>query len=161
MILPGFTDSHIGTVGDSAFEVTLTNPLVTVTGYLADSNQVTTTSQPCNNGFVPLYQPLYTSPTSTNGLLIGWLSFSGVNANATNTGSELIWLSEAGATTRYPIGFTNEAAPVLSAFAASQAQLLPINVGYIQMSGAGLNAPIVEPMRHCEQPDHRYLAEPR
>jgi len=142
-ILPGFDVPKIGSVGDSTFYIDIAGGAASLTGNLSDSNQVVQASPLCANGYFPVYCPLYTNASGANGLLIGWLNFNGVADDSTSPDSTLIWISQTNATALYPHGFTNNAAPLLSTFDATKPQLLPINKGYVEMTGGTLTLPVV------------------
>jgi hypothetical protein len=144
MVMPGFDVPKVGSVGDSVFTVTIAGGIASLTGNLSDSNQVVQASPLCANGFSPVYLPLYTNASGANGMLIGWLNFNGVASDSTSPDSALIWISDTNATSLYPHGFTNNVAPLISTFDATQTQLLPINKGYVEMTGGSLSIPLVE-----------------
>lgn len=144
MVMPGFNVPKTGSAGDSTFYITNASGVCSLSGNLADSNQVTQVSPLCTNGYCPVYIPLYTNATGANGMLIGWLNFNNVANESTTPGSDLIWISNTNATSLYTKGFTNNVAPLISTFNAAQSQLLPINNGYIEMSGGDLTIPVVE-----------------
>ena len=142
--LPGFNIPKIGSVGDSTFYINIASGTASLTGNLADSTQVTQAGSLCTNGYFPVYIPLYTNSTGANGMLIGWLNFNGVANNSPSPNSILIWISQTNATALYPNGFTNSVAPLISNFDPTQPQILPINKGYVEMSGGTLFIPIVQ-----------------
>jgi hypothetical protein len=144
LVLPGFNSPKAGSLGDSVFNIGVSGGVATVAGNLADSNQVTQTSSLCTNGYLPVYIPLYTNSTGANGLLIGWVNLNNVDADGVTVDSDLIWISATNATALYPKGFTNNVAPVISTYDATLPQLLPIDKGYVEMSGGTLSIPIVQ-----------------
>ncbi len=144
LVMPGFNSVKVGTLGDSVFNVAISGGVATLTGTLADSNQVMQVSPLCANGYCPVYMPLYTNVTGANGILVGWLNFNGVAAESISPNSVLNWVSQTNATSLYPNGFTNSATPLISTYDDTQPQLLPINKGYVEMSGGGLFIPVVE-----------------
>lgn len=142
--LPGFDTPKVGSLGDSVFFANVSGGVVSLTGNLADSNQVAFTSQVCTNGFVPVYMPMYTNSTSTNGIIVGWLNLTDVANNSVSPGSMLNWVAATNASLLYPHGITNSGVPYISTFIPGQQQTLPINKGYVEMSGGDLTIPVVE-----------------
>ena len=142
--MPGLSNPKVGSLGESVFSMDISSGLASLHGFMADTNTVSQTALLCANGYYPVYIPLYTNANGANGLLIGWLNFNGVTNNSVSAGSTLIWISATNATDLYPKGFTNSAVPSISTYDSSQAQLLPINKGYVQMVGGSLTIPAVE-----------------
>ena len=141
--MPGLDNPKIASLGDSALQATIADSAVTLTGYIADSNQLNSTGPLCANGFSPVYQPLYTNGNGAHGLLIGWLNFNGVAINSDSPGSTLIWITQTNASNLYPNGFTNSTQPLISPFVVGGEEL-PINQSYVEMTGGGLTIPFVE-----------------
>jgi len=141
-VLPGLNVPPT-TVGDSVFRIGVSSGVATVAGNLADLTTVSLSSPLCTNGFVPVYQPLYVNGSGANGLLIGWINLNNAANDSSTPGSTLIWFSDTNATALYASGFTNQAAPQISTFDVLQSQLLPVNKGYVELTGGGLAIPVV------------------
>jgi hypothetical protein len=141
VVMPGFDDPTVGPFGDSAFTIAITRAgVVGLTGYLADDTGIIETNQLSVDGLCPVYVPLYGN--GNLGLLIGWLNFTGDASDSLATNSVLTWINEAGASTSYPNGFTNAAAPFAAVFTPSPDALLPFSSGMIILSGGNLPAAI-------------------
>ena len=152
LVLPGFDDLAEGPSGDSVFNVGISNGVATLTGYLSDNTPVSQVALLSTNGNCPVYIPLY--PNGTNGLLIGWLTFTNDPANSSVTAdSFLSWFNAAGATPNlYAGGFTNDQYVTASPYATNgdyANDLLGFSsnsgYGYVLLSGGDLGAnPVVK-----------------
>jgi len=128
------------------------NGVATLAGYLADNTPISQVAQLSAASYCPVYIPLY--PNGTNGLVIGWLTFTNDPENdSVTTNSTLIWFNAAGATPNlYPDGFTNQALAVASPYATNAPyanDLLGASTssgdGYVFLSGGDLGAnPVVK-----------------
>jgi hypothetical protein len=114
MTMPGFSDPAAGPAGDSIFSVTVSSAgLVSLNGTMADGTAALQSSLISQNGYYPLYVPLYGN--GSLGSLLGWVDFvAGTNALSTN--SALTWFNLSGATSLYPNGFTNQGTPTASLY---------------------------------------------
>jgi hypothetical protein len=141
MALPGFDDPAAGPAGDSVFNVAISSTgVASLTGYLADDTYVSQTAPISLAGYCPIYIPLY---GADQGLLIGWLDFTGDASECVSTNSTLIWFNQAGATTNYPNGFTNSAVPVASPYDSTLTSILGLESGTVVLTGGNLTAPII------------------
>jgi hypothetical protein len=151
--MAGFDDVTMGPIGYSVFNVGInSNGVATLAGFMADNTPVSQTAMLSAAGYCPIYIPLY--PTGTNGLLIGWLTFTNDPANDSLTDdSSLTWFKTAGtATNVYRAGFTNEAVALASPYATNAdyandltGSTFASGYGYVMLSGGDLGAsPVVK-----------------
>jgi hypothetical protein len=154
--MPGLSDPTAGPAGDSIFSLAISsNGVASLSGYMADNtygSQVSQISlsgyypfygqvgQIAINGYYPLYIPLYNN--GKDGSLIGWLNFTGGVTNSVSGISILTWFNEAGATTLYPGGFSDQALPMVSLYDPTLTDLLSFSSGTVILSGGNLTAPI-------------------
>jgi len=139
--MPGLDDPAAGPYGDSVFTISISSAgVVGLTGNLADDAGFVETNQLSVDGYCPIYTPLYGN--GSQGVLIGWLQFTGDASNGLDTNSILTWIDQAGATANYPGGFTNQAAPFASTYTPSADAALPFSSGTFILSGGNLPAPI-------------------
>ena len=139
LALPGFDDPAMGPPGESVFTVAIsTNGVASVTGYLADNTFVTQEQPVSLAGYCPVYAPLY----GNNGLLIGWLEFTGTTPDSVSTNSMLTWFNAAGATGLYPSGFTLGTVPTAAPYDPTLPNLLNFGAGTVVLSGGSLTTPI-------------------
>jgi hypothetical protein len=140
MVMPGFDDPTVGPVGDSIFNIAITPAGdVYLTGYLADDTGVSQLSAISDDGYCPVYIPLY---GADGGLLVGWLEFTGGASDSVSTNSTLTWFAKSGATALYSAGFTNNAEPQASIYQSTLTNLLGATSGTVVLSGSGLTTPI-------------------
>jgi hypothetical protein len=154
LAMSGFDDITAGPTGDSIFNVTVgSNGVATLVGFLADNTPVNQVCLLSATGYCPVYIPLY--GTGTNGLLVGWLTFTNDPSNDSVTAdTELTWFNVAGATPNlYASGFTNVAEVVGSPYATDSVYSNNLmgasegssSIGYVVLSGGDLGAdPVVK-----------------
>jgi hypothetical protein len=137
--LPGLSDTTAGPSGDSALTITIASAGgVTLSGVMADGTVISQTSQLSQEGYYPLYVPLYA--VGANGSVIGWLNFDAVTTNSLGTNSIVTWFNDAGATALYASGFTNQSMPIGSLYQTNLANLLTSTTATVIVSGGNLTA---------------------
>lgn len=140
MVLPDLEDSAAGPSGESVFDVLISsNGVAALAGYLADGTFVSQAQPLSLAGYCPVYVPLY---GTNNGLLIGWLDFTGATPDSVSTNSALMWFNPAGATLLYIAGFTNSSTPIASPYDSTLANLMGFGSGTVILSGGSLTTPI-------------------
>jgi len=139
--MPGFDDPTAGPAGDSVFNFIISlSGKVSLIGYTADNTFARQTSELSVAGYCPIYVPLYNN--GSGGVLIGWLNFTEDPSDSVTSDSVLTWINLPGATTLYPDGFTNQAAPVASYYDTTMGDILPYSSGTVILSGGNLTTPI-------------------
>jgi hypothetical protein len=139
--MPGFDDPSVGPSGDSVFDAVISpSGSVSLIGYTADNAFVSRVSQLSVAGYYPVYVPLYNN--GSGGILIGWLSFTEDSSDSLTSDSVLTWINQAGATTLYPDGFTNQFVPVASYYDTTMGDILSFSSGTVVLSGGNLSTPI-------------------
>jgi hypothetical protein len=141
MAMPGFDDPTAGPAGDSVFSLFVSNNgAASLSGYLADNTYVSQVSQFSTASYYPLYVPLYDN--GSGGSLIGWINITGALSNSVSPSSTLMWFNQAGATTLYPGGFTNQSLPLAALYSTNVSDLLSFSSGSVILAGGDLAAPI-------------------
>jgi hypothetical protein len=139
--LPGFANPAAGPSGDGTFSLLINaNGTASLSGYTADNTYGSQTSQISVNGYYPLYIPLYNG--GAGGSLVGWLYFSGALSNAVTPSSSVTWFDEAGSTTLYSGGFTNQSTPLAALYDSTLSDLLSFSSGTVILSGGNLSTAI-------------------
>jgi uncharacterized repeat protein (TIGR03803 family) len=139
LIIPGVPSQAVGPLGSSYGAVTVSSTeTITFAGSLADGTAIgPVTSAVSENGYWPLYLPLY----GDAGSLWGWSLFTDQSLFATN----LSWINATNTvkTAAYRSGFTNQQVSIVaSPYNSNAIPLLSLTNAEVILEGVGLTVPI-------------------